>query len=198
MSNKYFELVPVSQKPEKDGWYDCIATTATFNEKQLRRLYFREGNFHVTETSKQPFLTVIEWHRPLFQTASDEKEAEKYAGRTLKSHAPDHDRQHCIKDFLAGILHERACGKGWVSVKDKPLIISFDDHWEQAEGAPSEFIAAVEVHNTKTGEDYWWIRHCVIEDNIGLCVVGDDDNQPAGWEIPDVQFYHPLPPPPKP
>jgi hypothetical protein len=36
-----------------------------------------------------------------------------------------------------------------------------------------EFLAAVPLQN-----DCWWIRHCVIEDRLGLMVVGDDDPEP--------------------
>lgn len=88
----------------------------------------------------------------------------------------------------------------WISVEDKPLVTIGALGWEVNEGVPDEFLAAV-PYNDKTRPDeknLWWIRHCVIEDEIGLCIVGDDlENIPAGWEIEDVQFYQPIPSPPK-
>jgi|GEM_PF-2573212 len=87
--------------------------------------------------------------------------------------------------------------EGWISCEDKPLVTVNHFGWKVNEGVPDEFLAAIEVHNNKTGKKYWWIRHCIIEDEIGLCIVGDDiENVPAGWEITDVEFYQPLPTPP--
>jgi hypothetical protein len=84
----------------------------------------------------------------------------------------------------------------WISVDDKPLVTSENGRWWVNEGVPDEFLAAVEVHNNKTNKDYWWIRHCAILDGLGLCIVTDDDHEPAGWQISDVLFYQPLPSPP--
>lgn len=88
----------------------------------------------------------------------------------------------------------------WVKASDKPLF-----HYEEREGkkwwvmnddAPDEFIGAVEVEvkNNKTGKTYWWWkRHCIIEEGRGLCVVTDDDTEPAGWEMDDIEYYIPFP-----
>jgi hypothetical protein len=86
--------------------------------------------------------------------------------------------------------------EGWISVDDKPLVTISNGGWVVNDGVPDEFLAAVHVHNNKTGKDYWWIRHCAILDEKGLYVVTDDDHEPAGWEISDVLFYQPLPSPP--
>lgn len=84
----------------------------------------------------------------------------------------------------------------WISVEDHPLVIDTKLGWECTEAGEGEFLAAIQVHDNSTNKDHWWIRHCVIEDMIGLCVVGDDENTPAGWDAKDVQYYCPLPEPP--
>lgn len=74
----------------------------------------------------------------------------------------------------------------WHSVIDKPLY-NKDKHenWVCTLDGDNEngFIAAVETN------EGWWIRHCVIEDEIGLCVVGSDYNEPAPWSIEDVLYW---------
>lgn len=85
----------------------------------------------------------------------------------------------------------------WISVKDKPLIHQNNLGWEVNKGVPDEFLAALRVTNKIDGKTSWWIRHCVIEDETGLCVVGDDENEPCGWQITDIEFYQPIPLPPK-
>lgn len=86
----------------------------------------------------------------------------------------------------------------WISVQERPLITKSDEHegyWMATDDGSKEFLAAILVHDTRTGKDEWWIRHCVIEDNTGLCIVGDVDNDPAGWTIEDVQYYQHIEPP---
>jgi hypothetical protein len=86
----------------------------------------------------------------------------------------------------------------WISVKERPLV-TYDElgRWVCTADGEQDFLAALLVHDTNTGKDAWWIRHCIIEDKSGLCVVGEYDNEPAGWEIEDVEFFQPLPIPPK-
>jgi hypothetical protein len=86
--------------------------------------------------------------------------------------------------------------QGWISVEEKPLVIQTSLGWEATNDGNGEFLAAVPYHDKKDGKDHWWIRHCVLEDEIGLCVVGDMDNEPAGWQTTDVTHYWPLPLPP--
>lgn len=86
--------------------------------------------------------------------------------------------------------------EGWINVENKPLVTVSNGGWIVNEGVPDEFLAAVLEHNNQTGKDNWWIRHCAIIDERGLCVVTDDDHEPAGWEISDVLFYWPFPLPP--
>lgn len=87
----------------------------------------------------------------------------------------------------------------WISVKDKPLIIRNErNEWECTDAGMKTFVACVPFQKqTHPNEDFWWIRLCVMEDEIGLCVVGDDDNEPAGWNIDDITHYFHLPEPPK-
>jgi hypothetical protein len=79
---------------------------------------------------------------------------------------------------------------GWHAASERPLFELKDGYWITTEDGAEPFLAA--VHTNKG----WWVRHCVIEDGIGLCVVGDDDNEPAGWDMGDVEYWMPLPLPP--
>lgn len=89
----------------------------------------------------------------------------------------------------------------WVSVKDKPLYIKIEQpnyedeevwgscssssYWESTKEGEGQFLAAVPLSDGK-----WWIKHCVIEDEIGLCVVGDNDyNELAGYGLEDITHY---------
>lgn len=91
---------------------------------------------------------------------------------------------------------------GWISVEDAPLFIETKDGWECTDAAENEFWAALEYTNKNYPDKvFWWIHRCVVEDEIGLCVVGDMDNEPAGWTLKDVTHYMPIkltPPLPKP
>lgn len=80
----------------------------------------------------------------------------------------------------------------WIRVEDRPLfIIDENGNWTCTKDGNQEIIAAVETNKG------WWIKHCIIEDAIGLCVVGDMDNEPAGWDMTDITHWMPLPKPPK-
>lgn len=85
----------------------------------------------------------------------------------------------------------------WISVEDQPLFIKTERGWECTEAGDRVFIAAVPYKDKRKEGDHWWIRLCVVEDGIGLCVVGDDDNEPAGWMLEDVTHYIPQPSAPK-
>lgn len=102
----------------------------------------------------------------------------------------------CRASFERGA--EWADGNRWVKVDDVPLVIYSGNNWQTTDAGSREFIAALQYEDlTKPGKLLWWIRHCVIEDNTGLCIVGDDENTPAGWDIRDVTHYQPIPEPPK-
>ena len=96
-------------------------------------------------------------------------------------------------------LREEMLHAGWISVDDRPLFTK-DDKGNRTctEDGGKEFIAAVPYADSKRPNEtnLWWIRHCVVEDGIGLCVVGDDDNEPAGWQIEDIVYWMPWPAPP--
>lgn len=87
---------------------------------------------------------------------------------------------------------------GWHSVEDRPLFTKDErGNWVCTEEGDGEFIAALPYNDSKRpNEELWWIRHCVVEDEIGLCVVGDDYNEPAGWNLEDVTHWMPIPSPP--
>lgn len=80
----------------------------------------------------------------------------------------------------------------WISVKDRPLFEIDNGTWVATRDGdnPNGFWAAVPTNNG------WWIRHCIIEDMTGLCVVGDDWNEPASYELEYVTHWLPLPEPP--
>lgn len=83
----------------------------------------------------------------------------------------------------------------WIDARERPLVTYNENgHWECTNAGNKEFVAAIPYQNTEySGKQFWWIRLCVLEDEIGLCVVGDDDNEPAGWNIDDVTHYFHLP-----
>lgn len=79
----------------------------------------------------------------------------------------------------------------WVKASEHPLITRDEKgHWTCTEAGDKEFIAAVSyVDKNFPGKTLWWMKHCVIEDETGLCVVGDIDNEPGPWEIDRVTIY---------
>ncbi len=82
----------------------------------------------------------------------------------------------------------------WFSVKERPLFTKDEKgYWTCTKDGDTEFIAAVQYNdNTQPGKTFWWIHHCVIEDETGLCVVGEDGNEPAGWQLEDVEYWKPV------
>lgn len=76
----------------------------------------------------------------------------------------------------------------WHSVKDRPLVNSNGSYFVATPDGAQDFIAAVEL-----ADGTWWTRHCVLEDGIGLCVVGDSCNDPAGWNIEDITHWTEYP-----
>jgi hypothetical protein len=95
--------------------------------------------------------------------------------------------------FLAGYQH----GKEWTSAKDFPLFTEDKTGcWTLTEAGCKEFLAAVPyIDNKRPSEkNLWWIRLCVIGDG-GLEIVGDDDNESAGWSLNDVTHYLLIEPP---
>ena len=96
-------------------------------------------------------------------------------------------------------MHEYAAQDRWVKVSDKPLFtIDEKGNWECTDDGNCEFIAAVPYTDTREpSKTKWWIRHCIVEDIAGLCVVTDDDTEKAGWELSDVTHWQPLPTAPK-
>lgn len=76
----------------------------------------------------------------------------------------------------------------WNSVLHYPLYtLDKNGFWQCTEDGEGDFLAAVETN------EGWWIRHCVIEDEIGLCIVYDDYNEPAPWSLNDVSYWSKLP-----
>ena len=85
----------------------------------------------------------------------------------------------------------------WIKTTDRPLFIPTELGWQCTEDGEGEFIAAVCYEDLQQpNKTLWWIRHCVVEDRIGLCVVGDNDNEPAGWSLEDVSYWMPWVSPP--
>lgn len=84
-------------------------------------------------------------------------------------------------------------GKDWISVKERPLVINGDHYWQCTEDGSKEFMAAVPYSDTnKPGQLLWWIRYCLIEDEVGLCVIGDTENESCGWEVDHVEYWMPV------
>jgi len=85
----------------------------------------------------------------------------------------------------------------WVSVKDRPLITpdpNEPEYWIATKDGEDDFIAAVPYQSrAEPGKTFWWIHHCILMDVSGLCVVTEDDFEPAGWDIKDVKYWAPWP-----
>jgi hypothetical protein len=130
------------------------------------------------------------------QEIKDKIEAEAIEKYCSPYGNPNPETAAYVAGYIAG--YSLWQDEGWVSVGEKPLV-SFDEnkYWTVNDGIPDEFFAAILVHNNKTGKDYWWMRHCIIKDETGLCVVTDDDEEPSGWDIQSVQYWRKLPSPPK-
>ncbi len=81
----------------------------------------------------------------------------------------------------------------WIHVSDRPLITQKSEHaWETTEDGSEDFLAAVSYNDSsRPNETLWWVRHCVIEES-GLCVVGDDGNEPASWSVHSVEYWMPI------
>lgn len=80
----------------------------------------------------------------------------------------------------------------WISVEDIPLFTKDEKgNWECTENGNGAFLAAVAYNNnTKpNARNLWWVMPCVVEDGTGLCVIGDLENEPAGWRLEDVTYY---------
>jgi len=79
------------------------------------------------------------------------------------------------------------------SVEDRPLFIDTPQGWVCTEDGEGEFMAAVPYNDARRpGEDLWWIRHCLINED-GLCVVCDDEVEVAGWNLDQVTHWCPVP-----
>lgn len=66
-------------------------------------------------------------------------------------------------------------------------------HWQLMEKRPPEmdcFLAAVEVHNRRTGEDRWDIHLVTLDDETG------EINEDTGWTLEDYTWFAPPPLPP--
>lgn len=80
---------------------------------------------------------------------------------------------------------------GWVSVEDKPLFTTDENgNWTCTDDGEGYFLAAVEL-----SDGSWWIKYCTVEDGIGLCTIGEDDNEPSGFELSDITHYKKVSPP---
>lgn len=84
----------------------------------------------------------------------------------------------------------------WIKCSERPLftVDEKQDWWTATEDGDKEFLAAVP---TKEG---WWIAHCILEDEVGLCIVGIPDtivNLVAPYGMSEITHWMPLPEPPE-
>ena len=94
-------------------------------------------------------------------------------------------------------MEEYASQPKWISVEDRPLILKFsEEEWICTEDGEGEFLAAVPYKDkSRPDESLFWIRHCIIVDEAGLCIVGDEHYESAGYSIKDVTHWQPITPP---
>lgn len=88
-------------------------------------------------------------------------------------------------------------GAVWVRAKERPLIKQVNNMWFTTEDGDKDFIVAIPFYEKNdqiklVGNLRWWIHHCCIEKGR-LCIVGDDGNEIAGYEISDVEYWMPMP-----
>ncbi len=115
------------------------------------------------------------------------------------------ERYNAVQEFILAAMESPAppalnnSGQ-WISVVDAPLFINTEFGWECTEAGNGEFWAAVPYNDSTKPDkkDLCWIHRCVVEDGVGLCIVGDEENTPAGWQLEDVVFYMPIKLPPLP
>ena len=88
--------------------------------------------------------------------------------------------------------------QGWISVKDRPLYqINELGHWVCTKDGEGEFIACIPYNDSKKpNQQLYWIHHCIVIDEDGLCIVVDGDHEKAGWELQHITHWMPLPIPP--
>ena len=103
----------------------------------------------------------------------------------------------CVEIFelYSQQVAKEAAADGWVSVEDRPLFTKDEKGiWTCTEDGDKPFIAAVPYNDSKrpTETNLWWIMPCIVEDNVGLCVIGDEENTPAGWQLEDVVYFKHL------
>jgi hypothetical protein len=89
-------------------------------------------------------------------------------------------------------LKEAPQGIKWVNAEVEPLIIKEGRNWQTTKAGSGMFLAALQYHDKTDGKTHWWIRQCVIEDEVGLCEVGEIENVPCGWEADQVEYYMPI------
>lgn len=127
--------------------------------------------------------------------------ADRYAS---KNYLPETEKRQ-FNNYIAVLnedikeLKNSAALHEWISVDDRPLFtVDEKGHWTCTEDGTNDFIAALQYEDLeRPNQVLWWIHHCVVEDGIGLCIVGDDSNEPAGWELECVTHWKPFPSPPK-
>lgn len=118
-----------------------------------------------------------------------------YSKRQFSSSWFDNDKgiDEKREGYIAGYTEDK-----WIRVEDRPLVTREEKEWVCTDDGSKPFIAALQYNDsTQPGKELWWIHHCVIEDQVGLCIVGEDENTPAGWQIEDVTHWQKLPSPPK-
>lgn len=159
----------VCEKCWSDAYFRSLSNGKSQSENYHELLEERKDNPCVTEstTKQEDNFYCADWNR---------------CGSTCEEQCPACKKTNLLED-------QKQEGK-WISVKDRPLFIKSPSGWVATEDGEQEFLAAIEE------EDGWWIKHCIIEDYTGLAIVGDTDNEPAPYELQDVEFWMPLPEPP--
>lgn len=83
---------------------------------------------------------------------------------------------------------------GWVETKDIPLYtVDENGNWVCTQAGNQPIIAALQYEDLKQpGRLLWWVMPCIVVDQLGLCVINDEENYPAGWDLADITHYKPL------
>lgn len=83
---------------------------------------------------------------------------------------------------------------GWVETKDIPLYtVDENGNWICTQAGNQPIIAALQYEDLEhPGRLLWWVMPCIVVDQLGLCVINDEENYPAGWDLADITHYKPL------
>lgn len=87
--NKYFEIAPISEKPEKDGWYEMVYSDGSLCPTKYE---YRNGHWRYL------FSVLTHWLKPLTSLPVDRETARKIASEAWEAALDEGDAANPTKD----------------------------------------------------------------------------------------------------